>query len=238
MPAYLVPHMKCSGAQEPTATQTRTKRYGASLGALIGALMGVLLGACGAPEATTPIALVTLPDASGSSTGAPAKEDPLLGCAKVLAALEPSKPSDRPELPDDLLKKRDELRKIPVGSALQPDVQAYDRAVSAMPILSGPDSFAQQTGDLLSQCEDPECEKVLFLVGGHTMHQNLSETLPLLADELDKLTFRNAELGKRVRAYSIVARDYALRMESLGMNAQSARSAEARLGQTCSGSSR
>ena len=227
--AYLVPHMKCSGATETTATQPRAGRYAASLGALFGAL----LGACEAPQSTTPVALVTLPETSGSSPGPLSKEDPLMGCAEALAALEAPKPRDRPELPDDLAKKRHELRKIRVGSALQADVQAYDDAISAMPILSGSDSFAQRTVDLISGCQDPECEQLLFLVGGHTMHQDLSKTLPLLADELDKLTFNNAELASRVRAYSIATRDHVRRMEALGTNMQKARSAETRLGQTC-----
>ena len=221
--------MKCSGATETTATQPRAGRYAASLGALFGAL----LAACDAPQATTPVALVTLPEASGSSPGPLSKGDPLMGCTEALAALEPSEPRDKPGRPDDLVKRRDELRKVRVGLALQPDVQAYDDAVSAMPILHGADSFAQRTAELFSRCDDPECEPVLFLIGGNTMHQDLSQTLPRLADGLDKLSFSNAELASRVRAYSTATRDHVRRMEALETNLRKARSAETSLGQTC-----
>jgi hypothetical protein len=207
-------------------------RYVASLGALFGSL----LGACGGTEVTTPVAVVTLPESSAKRPLP--SEGPLLGCAEVLAALAPSESGDRPELPDDLVKKRDELRKVRVSPALQPDVQAYDSAVSDLPILSGPDSFAEKTVELLTQCHGPECFEVMLLVGGHTMHQDLRKTLPLLTDELDKRTFNDAELAVRVRAYSITIRDHVRRMESLDVNLQSARSAETRLVQVCRASSR
>jgi hypothetical protein len=55
--------------------------------------------------------------------------------------------------------------------------------------------FGEELSRFINECTAPDCALVIMLIGAHTMHQGrLDLTLPLLADELSKVTLADPKL--------------------------------------------